>query len=270
MVASTSWCSAEDPAMKRSRLFSFTAIFAVAMVCPGIALASTSPIDAAHQLTVVDDGKLRVTTRWYGHLPRDGWAFAAPLPLGTRALDDGATLVLDPDDHSIVGIQFDEPPAYPLVIELEIPWAADDPIVALPLPPEPGWQRVEIEGNYRLIPDVSAAVPLHATGYYAPGDLHVAERIRIDQRLDGRHPAGAAYLPGTLVSETGGIPGRLESGAARRLFLALTAGGMFMSGLVVLTVMFRRSTAAVEVEDAVAYLDAELQTLMDSDSSKPP
>jgi hypothetical protein len=254
--------------MKRAQTLSFVVSFAVAMICPCVALASTSTIDATHQLAVLEGGKLRVTTQWYGHLPQDGWTFAAPLPLGTRALDDGATLILDPNERGFVGIHFDEAPAYPLVIELEIPWAADDSIVALPLPPDPGWQRVEIEGNYRLIPDASTAVLLHATGYYAPGDLHVADRLRIDQQLDGRHPAGAAYLPGQLVSEAGGVPGRIESGAGRRLFLALAAGGVFVSGLVVLTVIFRRSAAAVQVEEAQAYLDAELRTLMDEDSSE--
>jgi hypothetical protein len=254
--------------MKRAQTLSFAASCALALLYPCVALASTSTIDATHQLSVLEGGKLRVTTQWYGHLPQDGWTFAAPLPLGTRALDDGATLILDPHERGFVGIQFDEPPAYPLVIELEIPWAADDPIVALPLPPEPGWQRIEIEGIYRLIPDASTTVLLHATGYYAPSDLHVADRLRIDQRLDGRHPAGAAYLPGELVSEAGGISGRLESGAGRRLFLALTAGGVFVSGLVVLTMVFRRSAAAVQVEEAQAYLDAELRTLIDEDSSE--
>jgi hypothetical protein len=249
--------------MKRLQPLSFVAIFAVAMVClnSGVALAST--VDAAHQI-VVDGEQLRVTSRWYGHLPRDAWEFAAPLPPGTRMLGRGATLTLDPDDQSVVGIDFDEPPAYPLVLELEIPWAEGDSIISLPLPPEPGWQRIEVEGNYRLIPDASAAVPLHTTGYYAPGDLHVGDRLRIDRGLDGRHPAGAAYLPGAVVSEAGGVPGQLESGAARRLGLGVAAGGAFVSGLLVLTVVFRRSAAAVEVEDAQAYLDAELDALDNS------
>jgi hypothetical protein len=270
MVASISWSSAEEETtMKRSQPLSIVAIFAVAMLCPGsrVALASSSGIDAAHQV-VVDDGQLRVTTRWYGHLPLDAWEFAAPLPPGTRLLGRSATLTLDPDDQSVVGIHFDEPPAYPLVIELEIPWAADDSIVALPLPPEPGWQRIEVEGNYRLILDASAALPLHATGYYGPGDLHVGERLRIDGHLDRRHPAGAAYLPGAVVSEAGGVPGRLESGAGRRLGLGVAAGGVFVSGLLVLTVVFRRSAAAVEVEDAEAYLESELRGLSGSDSSE--
>lgn len=252
--------------MKGSRLLSIAAVFAVALVSR-VALAST--IDAAHQV-VVDDGQLRVTTSWYGHLPREAWAFAAPLPPGTRALDRGATLTLDPSDGSVVGISFAEPPAYPLVIELEIPWAEGDSILALPLPPEPGWQRVEVEGNYRLIPDASAGVPLHTSGYYGPGDLRVRDRLRIDRRLDNRHPAGAAYLPGDLVSEAGGVPGRLESGAARRLGLGVAAGGAFVSGLLVLTVVFRRSARAVEVEEAEAYLDSELRALEDSDSSETP
>ena len=252
--------------MKRSQPLSIAVFFAAAMLAP-VALASSSPIDAAHQI-VVDGEQLRVTSRWYGHVPSDAWEFAAPLPAGTRVLNRGATLTRDPDDQRVLGIHFDDAPAYPLVLELEIPWAEDESMLPLPLPPEPGWQRVEVEDGYRLIPD--AAVLLHSTGYYAPDDLHVGERLRIDRGLDGRHPAGAAYLPGALVSEAGGVPARLESGAARRLGFGVFAGGVFVSGLLVLGVVLRRATAKVEVEDAEAYLDAELRALTDLDSSETP
>ena len=254
--------------MQRTQALLVAATIAVAMLPSGSALASSSPVDAAHQV-IVGDGQLRVTSRWYGHLAQHNWAFATPLPPGTRTLNRGATLTVDPDDQRVIGIDFDEPPAYPLVLELEIPWAAGDSILALPLPPEPGWQRVEIEGDYRLIPDANAAVLLHSTGYYAPEDLHVAERLRIDRGLDRRHPAGAAYLPGAVMREAGGVPGRLESGAARKLGFGVVAGAAFMSGLLVLTVVFRRSAAKVRVEEAEAYLDSELRALADSDASKP-
>lgn len=255
---------------QRNQLSSFVAIFtvAIAMLAP-IVHASGPAVDVAHQV-VVDGDQLRVTSKWYGHMPQDTWTFAASLPPGTHMIGRGGTLTLDPEDQRVVGIHFDEPPAYPLILELEIPWAEGDPIMALPLPPEPGWQRVEVEGNYRLIPDVSAAVPLHTTGYYGPGDLHVGARLRIDRRMDGRHPGGAAYLPGPVVSEAGGIPAKLESGAARKLGLGVAAGGVFICGLLVLTVVFRRSAAAVEVEDAQAYLDAEFCAVADADSSTTP
>lgn len=253
--------------MQRTRALFIAATLVVATLASSSALASSDPVDAAHQV-VVEDGQLRVTSRWFGHLPRDTWTFAAPLPAGTRTLNRGATLAVDPDDQRVLGIDFDERPAYPLVLELEIPHRASDSILALPLPPEPGWQRVEIAGDYRLIPDEDAGVLLHSTGYYAPEHLHVPKRLRIDRGLDHRHPAGAAYLPGAVVREAGGVPGRLESGAARKLGLGVVAGAAFVSGLLVLAVIFRRSAAKVRVEEAEAYLDAELRRL-DNDASEP-
>lgn len=266
MVASINWSSAEGLAMHGSRLLSLAVLVTVFMS----SRAALASIDAVHQVVVVEDGHLRVKSRWYGHVAQDAWEFAAPLPPGTRALDRGVTLTLDGDDQRVVGISFAERPQYPLVLELEIPWAAGDPILALPLPPDPGWQRVEVEGDHRLILDASTGLPMHTAGYYGPGDMRVRDRVRVDRRLDGRHPAGAAYLPGAVVSKAGGIPGRLESGATRRLGLGIAAGGAFVSGLLVLTVVFRRSVSAVEVEEAEAYLDAELRALTSSDSSETP
>ena len=241
----------------------FVFIVALALVWPGSrALASSPGIDATHQV-VIEDGQLRVTTRWYAVVSSDASELAAPLPAGTRALGRGVTLTRDPEDQRVVGIAWDAT-QFPRTIELAIPWAEGDSILALPLPPKPGWQRVEVEGNYRLIPDASVAL-LHSSGYYAPGDLHVVDRLRIDRGLDRRHPAGAAYLPGAELVEAGGVPARLESGAARKLGLGLAVGGVFLSGLVVLSVVVRRSSAAVEVEDAQAYLDAELDALDDAE-----
>ncbi len=248
------------------RLGSFAAVFTAVLVWPG-SQALASSVDAAHEIAVEGE-QLRVTSRWYGHLPKDDWEFAAPLPPGTRVINRGATLTLDPETRGIIGIAFAESPGYPLVLELEIPWSQGDPTIVLPLPPEPGWQRVEVEGNYRLIPDANSGLPLHTSGYYGPGDLHVHERLRIDNHLDHRHPGGAVYLPGSLVSEVGGVPARLESGARRKLGLGIVAGGAFVSGLLVLTVVFRRSGTAVEVEDAEAYLDSEFRNLDDSDASE--
>lgn len=250
--------------MTYARIFAFAAVL-VAML-PRVALASVPAIDAAHRITVGDE-RLRVTTTFYNHLPTDTWTFATPLPPGTRVLTRGATLSLDPRDQSIVGLTLAEP-EYPQTIELELPWTADDSLLELPLPLEPGWQRVEIEGDHRLIPNEGLALPLHTTGYYAPGDLHELQRLRIDAGMDRRHPAGATYLPGAAIIEAGGIPARLESGAARRLGLGVVAGGVFVAGLLVFVVVFRRSAAEVEVEEAEAYLESELRTL--ADVAEPP
>lgn len=253
--------------MTRLQALSFAVIVGVAVVCPGpgVALAQASQTEASHQV-LVEGEHLRVTSRWYGQQPGLAWVFATPLPPGTRVLGRGVAATLDPDDQTIIGVAFDEQPSYPLVLELETPRSEGDQVIPLPLPPDPGWQRIEVGGNYRLVPDLGAAVPIHTTGYYAPGDLHVPDRLRIDRRLDGRYPAGAAYIPGAMLIEAGGVPGQLESGATRKLGLGLAAGGVFFTGLFVLVVVFRRQASVVEVEQAQAYLDEEFRALGGSDA----
>lgn len=262
--------------MTHSHTLSLAALVSAALVClsPRVALAQGGQVDGSHQIFVEGD-HLRVTTRWYGHMPEQAWIFAYPLPAGTRFVTRGATPILDPDDDDdqrVVGVSFEQPPPYPLILELEIPrprGEKDNALIPLALPSDAGWQRIEVEGQHRLIPELGPALPMHSAGYYAPGQLHVPERLRIDRGLDSRHPAGAAYIPGTTLIEAGGLPARLESGAARKLGLGFAAGGVFFSGLLVLAAVFRRQASVVEAEQAQAYLDEEFRTLADSDPTPP-
>jgi hypothetical protein len=251
--------------MTHSHTLSLTALVG-ALVClsPRVALAERGQVDGSHQI-VVDGDHLRVTTRWYAHLPEQASIFAYPLPAGTRFVTRSVAPILDPDDQTIVGISFAQPPPYPLILELELPRSEHEAPIPLALPSDAGWQRIEVEGQHRLIPDLGPALPMHTAGYYAPGQVHVPERLRIDRGLDGRHPAGAAYIPGATLIEAGGLPARLESGAARKLGLGIAAGAAFFSGLLVLAVVLRRQASVVEAERAQAYLDEEFRILEDAD-----
>lgn len=218
-------------------------------------------VDATHEIAVTDD-HLELTTRWYGHISGDEWRFAAPLPAGTRLLSRDLTPIYAEDGGQIVGVAV--PPGqtpYPLVLELQLPHHEGDALIPLPLPLDAGWQRVTVEGEYRLIPDLGPTLPMHTAGYYGPGDLHAGRRLRVDRRLDGRHPAGAAYLPGSMVLQAGGLPAQLESGAARKSGLGIAAGAVFFSGLLVLGLILRRQSDIIEVEEAQSYLDEEFRNL---------
>ena len=245
--------------MSRSRALLLPALLVPALLSPR--LAHASPIDATHEIAVADD-HLRVTTHWYGQIFGEEWRFAAPLPIGTRLVSHDLTPILADDGLHIVGVAV--PPGqtpYPLVVELELPHHEGDELIPLPVPVDAGWQRVAVEGEYRLIPTLGPALPMHTAGYYAPGELHAGKRLRVDQNLDGRHPAGAAYLPGSVLIEAGGLPAQLESGAARKSGLGFAAGAVFFSGLVVLGLILRRQSGIVEVEDAQSYLDEEFRNL---------
>jgi hypothetical protein len=238
----------------------FAALAAALLARPASAAA---PVDAAHWIRVEDE-HLRVTSRWYGYDPVTERRFATPLPPGTRFVGRGVTALLDADGEAVVGVGFDEAPGFPLELELELPAAADAELVPLPLPLDAGWQRIEVEGEHRLVPDPSAGAPMHTSGYFAPGDFHVRDRLRVDRGMDGRHPGGAAYLPGEALIEAGGVPARLESGLARRRGLGIAAGAVFVSGLIVLVVVVRRQAGAVAAEDAEAFLAREFDTIADA------
>ena len=253
--------------MKRTMRVVFAALLGAAVMFPGpwTARAEAAQIDAAHELSVEGEGELRVRTRWYELGFPDSVAFAVPLPPGSRVLSSGATPILGPEDQALVGLRFDPDPGYPLVFEVQLPWTAGEPI-PLPLPVEAGWQRVEVEGEDRLVLELGAAVPMHSAGYYAPGRVHINQRLSIDRHLDRRHPAGAAYIPGEMLIEAGGVSGRIESGAAHRFGLGLFAGAVFFSGLLVFVGMVRRQGGVVAAEEAEAYLAQELRELATAES----
>ena len=242
------------PALRLCRV----ALLAAAGLCPSVcaSTAQAAQIDAAHTLSV-SDARLHVTSRWYLVTSERDWTFAVPLPAAAEVHGHGVAPIVDPDDARIVGVSFTAPQSYPIVLELELPIDGGDQPIPIALPPDAGWQRVEIEGDARLVPSVGAALPMHTSGYYAPGDVGVARRLRIDRDLDGRHPAGAAYLPGAMILEAGGVPGRLESGARRKRGLGVAAGVAFVSGIFVLGVVFRRQEAAIVAEQAQAICDDE-------------
>lgn len=241
----------------------FAALTAGLFLCPGPGGAAASVIarPAYHRVSV-DGDRLRVSTTW--RVPEGGThhQFARPLPAGAE-LGPGVAPIVGRDGR-VVGLTVEEEHRDLLAFEVSVPWVDGSELVPLAIPRGPGWQRVEVDGDFRLFPNTTPPTPLHGTGYYAPDEIHLADRIRIDRRLDGRHPVGALYLPGSVLAEAGGVPGQLESGAGRRAGLGLAAGGAFFAGILALTVVFRRHGSVVEAEQAEAYLDQEFRALSET------